>query len=283
MKLTPKKKADFQKTIFDFYKSNKRSSLPWRSSINPYKIWISEVMLQQTQVDRVIGFFNAWMDRFPTIADLAHASQIDVIKMWKGLGYNSRAIRLKRAAQEIVTKYNGVFPKTFETLIELPGIGPYTAGAILAFAYNQPVAFIETNIRRVYIHHFFKDSKSVHDIDILQLVQETVDQKNPRTWYWGLMDYGAYLGKTLKLNGKKFNPNIQSRHYSKQSKFQGSDREIRSRILQLLVSKNKLSISMLEKTISELSTDIERIETILTSMERDGFLNIRNNFIVIQK
>jgi A/G-specific adenine glycosylase len=134
-------------------------------------------MLQQTQVDRVVNFFNAWIRAFPTVKKLAESSQIEILKLWKGLGYNSRAIRMKQAAQVIVNDYKGIFPKSYEDLQKLPGIGPYTAGAICAFAYNQPIPIIETNIRRVYIHHFFADANDICDENILKLVEQTLDQK----------------------------------------------------------------------------------------------------------
>ena len=283
MKISPKKKADFQNLVLDYYKKNKRSSLPWRKKINPYRVWVSEIMLQQTQVDRVISFFNQWMNKFPTVYDLASASQIDVLKVWKGLGYNSRAIRLKRAAEILVNDYDGIFPKNFEEIVELPGIGPYTAGAIMAFAYKKPSVFIETNIRRVFINYFFKDrTEKVHDREILELVSQTLPEKNIREWYFALMDYGAYLGRELKLNGKKFNPNIKSRHYTKQSKFSGSDREIRSRIVALLLDKKKDSISGIVKKVSDLSNDVDRVEKIISTLERDRFVEINKGKLFLK-
>jgi A/G-specific adenine glycosylase len=220
MKADLKQIKQFQKTVWNYYKTSARHNLPWRKNINSYCIWVSEVMLQQTQVDRVIEFFNAWTKQFPTVTKLANASQIEILKQWKGLGYNSRAIRMKKAAQVIISNYKGKFPTEYEELQKLPGIGPYTAGAISAFVNNQPVAIIETNIRRVFIHHFFQDDTDVRDEDILELVKETLDKKNPREWYWALMDYGSFLGRTLNIKGKKYNPNTQSKHYTKQSKFE---------------------------------------------------------------
>jgi A/G-specific adenine glycosylase len=300
MKISPKKKVDFQNLVLDYYKKNKRASLPWRKQITPYRVWISEIMLQQTQVDRVISFFNEWVDKFPTVQDLARASQIHVLKNWKGLGYNSRAIRLKRAAEILVKEYGGMFPKRFEEIIKLPGIGSYTAGAIMAFAYNKQAVFVETNIRRVFIYHFHHPSVArrasrhlplageetehrVHDKEILDLVSQTLPEKNIREWYFALMDYGAYLGRELKINGKKFNPNIKSRHYTKQSKFAGSDREIRSRIVSLLLEKKKDSISGIVKKVSSLSNDIDRIEKIISTLERDGFVEMNNGIVLLKK
>lgn len=277
MKLTGQQIKKFQKTIFGFYDIHKRNALPWRKSITPYKIWISEVMLQQTQVDRVIDFFHNWMKLFPDIASLANAPQSDVLRAWKGLGYNSRALRLKQSAQLVVEKYHGKFPKNYSDILDLPGIGPYTAGAIMAFAYNQKTVIIETNIRRVFIHHFFNDKNHVHDRDILDLVNQTLPAENFRQWYWALMDYGSYLAKI-----EKENPNRKSRHYTKQKKFIGSDRQIRGRVLDLLLIIRKMSIETVEKKVSDLSNDFERIEKVLSGLEKDGFIEINKSKIFLK-
>jgi A/G-specific adenine glycosylase len=284
MNLLGKQIKKFQDIVWSYYNTSGRDNLPWRKSINTYRVWVSEIMLQQTQVDRVIGFFDAWMKRFPTIKDLAIASQIDVLKQWKGLGYNSRAIRMKQAAQLIIEKYKGKFPTDYNELQKLPGIGPYTAGAISAFVNNQPVVLIETNIRRVFIHHFFSDTANVHDDEILELVKKTMDTENPREWYWALMDYGSFLGRTLNIKGKKYNPNVQSKHYIKQSKFQGSDREIRSNILRLLLENNNLiSKNKLAKRIKVYSVDSERIQKIINQMLREGYFELKGNNIYLKK
>jgi A/G-specific adenine glycosylase len=279
MKLSPARKAAFRKTVWDFYGAHKRASLPWRKGITAYKVYVSEIMLQQTQVDRVMPFFKRWMKVFPTVHALAQAPQSQVLALWKGLGYNSRALRMKRSAQEIVEKYRGVFPKKREAIQSLPGIGPYTAGAIMAFAHNKPVVFIETNIRRVFIHHFFKDADRVHDRDILQLVEQTVDAQNPREWYWALMDYGSFLAKAVP------NPNRKSRHYAKQSIFKGSDRQLRGKILGILLAARKHSISLekLNMLLAGLSRDRERIETIVGSLEREGFVRIVGASIILKQ
>lgn len=284
MNLKPSEIKKFQKIIWDYYITSGRKNLPWRKSINPYKIWVSEVMLQQTQVDRVVPFFIAWMKQFPTIQKLANASQVDILRLWKGLGYNSRALRMKQTAQIIVKNYKGKFPKTVESLQKLPGIGPYTAGAISAFAFNQSMVIIETNIRRVFIHHFFTDRENVTDDEILQLVEKTLDIKKPREWYWALMDYGTFLGRTLNIKGKKYNPNIQSKHYTKQSKFIGSDREIRGNILSILLQeKNTTTFNKLVISLKKYSENISRINKILNQLENEGFIVFNNTKIVLKK
>jgi A/G-specific adenine glycosylase len=284
MKITLSQIKKFQKIVWDYYKTSGREHLPWRENIDPYRIWVSEVMLQQTQVDRVIGFFDAWMKIFPTVQKLANASQIDVLKHWKGLGYNSRAIRMKQAAQVIVNDYKGIFPKSYEDLQKLPGIGPYTAGAICAFAYNQPIPIIETNIRRVYIHHFFADANDICDENILKLVEQTLDQKNPREWYWALMDYGSFLGRTLNIKGKKYNPNVQSKHYTKQSKFEGSDRQIRGKILEILLQEKKqITTQKLFQSLQDLSNDNLRIKSIINQLIKENFIEVKNQKIWLKK
>jgi A/G-specific adenine glycosylase len=261
----------FQKRVWDFYNKNKRSDLPWRKKITPYRIWVSEIMLQQTQVDRVILFFNNWMKLFPSITKLANVPQAEILRAWKGLGYNSRALRMQETAKQ------GGLPKTYDEFLKLPGIGPYTAGAICAFAYNQPVVMIETNIRRVFIHEFFKDKENIHDRDILKLIEKHLDKENPREWYWALMDYGAYLGKTVP------NPNKRSRHYTVQKKFKGSDREIRGVILRVLLERKRVTLQKLFEQLKKLSDDQERVEGVLEKLEKEGFLEVGDNKVWLKK
>lgn len=261
----------FQKKIWDFYSDKGRPYLPWRKKITPYRIWVSEIMLQQTQVDRVVPFFNRWIKKFPTMKKLANASQSEILTAWKGLGYNSRALRMQKVARL------GSLPKTYDELLQLPGIGPYTAAAICAFAYNQPVVMIETNIRRVFIDSFFKSQENIHDRDILKLIEKNLYKENPREWYWALMDYGAYLGKTIT------NPNKKSRHYTVQKKFKGSDRELRGGILGILLEVKKVSFEKLFDRLKKLSTDRERIEGVIGQLEKEGFLGVKKNSVLLKK
>lgn len=217
--------SSFKKTVWNFYSTNKRDSLPWRKNKNSYHILVSEIMLQQTQVDRVIPKYKSWLKKFPNFKSLAQASNKEVLLEWQGLGYNRRGLNLKRAAEEIVTHYSSRLPKNTDRLSKLPGIGPYTAGALLNFVYEIPTPVIETNVRTVFLHHFFKDKENVSDKEIWPLIEETWDQKNPREWLYALMDYGSYLKKEFG------NQNKRSKHYTKQSKFKGSNRELRSKIL----------------------------------------------------
>lgn len=152
----------FVKTVWEHYQRHGRRSLPWRRTKNPYYILVSEIMLQQTQVDRVIPKYTSFLKQF-TVKRLSEASLGDVLREWQGLGYNRRAKLLHQCAIQIGNEYKGKFPKTHAELMKLPGIGHYTAGAIMAFAYNSPVPIIETNIRTVFIHHFFHDATDISD------------------------------------------------------------------------------------------------------------------------
>ncbi len=275
--MTKKQKNSFQKIIFDFYYAHGRHDLPWRRRITPYRVYVSEIMLQQTQVDRVIPFFENWMKQFPNWKALASAPQDAVLRAWKGLGYNSRALRMKQVAERVVREYAGRLPREKKILETFPGIGPYTAGAICAFAYNQHGVMIETNIRRVFLHHFFKTKHHVHDKEIFTHIEQTLPKTDFRTWYWALMDYGAYLGKTIP------NPNKKSRHYTVQKTFKGSDREIRGKILEILLAYQKISFKKMTDLLHNLSQDPDRIETILDQLMREGFLEINNTTLALKK
>lgn len=259
--------ALFKKKIWSYYKKHKRT-LPWRNISDPYKILVSEVMLQQTQVSRVFKKYDSFLSQFPTVRDLAKAPLAKVLKEWQGLGYNRRALNLKRAAEEIVSKYGGVFPKNREVLISLPGIGGSTAGALLAFAWNISSTFIETNIRSVFIHFFFPEQKKVHDNKLLPLIEKTLDRKNPREWYYALMDYGVML----KTENK--NPSRQSVHHNKQSPFVGSRRQKRSWILKYLLSSGPKTPESVAKALA-----IEPKETleIMGRMTKEGVLSLQGN------
>ncbi len=267
--------TQFKKIIWDYYKKHGRHDLPWRKTKNPYKILISEVMLQQTQVSRVIVKYKSFLKEFPTVESLAKAPLSSVLKEWVGLGYNRRAKHLKLCAEKVCSdmvaktfnfkKLNvrpsspeATIKENFNYLTSLPGIGPATAGDILAFAYNIPVPVIETNIRSVFIHFFFsvKDSPwQVSDKEIMPLIEETLDIENPREWYWALFDYGAYL-----KNSKIKNPNHRSKSYMKQSPFKGSNREKRSNILKLILEKPRTEKEIVETLGYEKEVVVRNLE-----------------------
>ncbi len=260
----------FQKTIWQYYKRHKRE-LPWRNIRDPYKILVSEVMLQQIQVPRVEVKYKSFLKKFPTIQALATASLKDVLVEWQGLGYNRRALFLKNCAEVIVKEFKGKFPKDIKTLETLPGIGPVTAGDIAAFVWDERVVVIETNIRSVFIHFFFsekKQKKKIHDKDILPLIEDTLPKKNIREWYYALFDYGTFLKKSS-------NPNRNSAHYVKQSKFIGSNRQKRAAVLQYILNNPKTATELVIQKI--LKYDKERIPTILNDLEKEGFIKKGEN------
>jgi A/G-specific adenine glycosylase len=285
MKNLNTKVKKFQELIWAHYKQRQRGSLLWRTNTSDYYVCISEIMLQQTQVDRVIPFFNNWIQHFPNWQALSAASQVSVLKHWKGLGYNSRALRLHALSKQVVSQYGSILPVDYETLTGLPGIGPYTAGAIMAFVYNKPVIMIETNIRRVFLYHFFQGLHNIHDRDILPIIEQSLPNKKTREWYWALMDYGSYLGKELKIDGKKFNPNTASRHYIRQSKFTGSDRQIRGKILEVLLQPPDSAVSLenIAQKLSGITTDTERIFGIVQVLIQEGFVIEKRGKIILKK
>lgn len=221
-------------------------------------------MLQQTQVERVIPKYAAFLKAFPDFATLNRAPLAKVLVAWQGLGYNRRALMLKKLASRVVEDHGGTLPPDPALLAELPGIGKGTAGAVAAFAFGIRAIFIETNIRRVYLHIFFPKRRDVPDTELLDLISQTVDVKNPREWYYALMDYGAMLGRR-----EKENPNRRSRHYAKQSRFEGSDRQVRGIILKMLLVNTTLSVKGMVKQTGESEA---RIKKVLAALEREGFL-----------
>ncbi len=235
--------------------------MPWRRDTRPYYVLVSELMLQQTQVDRVMPKFEAFVQAFPSEKELAEAPLGDVLRLWSGLGYNRRAKFLHEAARKIQNEFRGVFPRTKKELLSLPGVGVGTAGAIMVYAFNQPEAFIETNVRTVYFHHFFTGHGSVADQELLPVVEATLDREHPREFYWALMDYGAFL----KRSGAGYID--KSKHYKKQSPLKGSVREVRGQIIKLLASKD-LSEEELRKT---LKAD-ERFDGALEGLVKDGLV-----------
>ncbi len=270
-KISARDVESFQGRILDHYRRHKRE-LPWRKTRDPYRIYVSEMMLQQTQVDRVIPKYTAFIQDFPDFTGLAGAPLQNVLAAWQGLGYNRRAMALSKAAKAVVEDHKGKLPRSPDALVELPGIGPYTAAAICVFAFNQPLIFVETNIRAVYLHIFFQGEKDVHDDDLLPCIEKTLYRKNPRRWYNALMDYGAVL---KKLYG---NPARRSVHHTRQSPFQGSDREIRGAVIKALIAEPKLP----EKELFQLlDKDAKRVRTILSQLQNEGFIAKKGKHFVI--
>ena len=212
-----------------YYRIHGRHNLPWRKTRNPYKILVSEIMLQQTQVERVVSFYKKFIKRFPTASRLASSSPASVLQEWQGLGYNRRAKMLHAAAKELMTIPKSSYRANLVSELEkLPGVGLYTARAVAAFAYNKDVVFVETNIRTAVINHFFSKKKKVSDKEIEKILARVLPKGRAREWYSALMDYGAHL----KRSGMSHN--LRSKKYVKQSKFIGSLREARGAILRSL-------------------------------------------------
>lgn len=260
--LGPENVADFRAMILDHYHLNSRP-MPWRETHDPYAILVSEVMLQQTQVARVRVKYDEFLSEFPRLGDLAVAPLPEVLRLWQGLGYNRRALALKRCAEAIMAQHDGTFPSSIPELQALPGIGPYTARAVAAFAFDVAEPLIETNIRTVFLHCFFHGRDSVSDAEILPLVEATLDRDNPRDWYYALMDYGVML----KQNHP--NPGRRSSHHVKQSRFEGSNRQLRSRLLREIMAEPGLS---LENVIIRLAAERDSVERNLEAMQREGLL-----------
>jgi len=252
----------FRQMVYGYYGSHGRS-LPWRETRDPYAILVSEIMLQQTQVDRVREKYREFLDEFPGFDQLARAELSRVLSVWQGLGYNRRAVSLRLCAQAVVDSYEGELPSHVTALEALPGIGPYTARAVAAFAFGEPTPFIETNIRSVFIHHFFPEREAVRDSEILPLVERTLDRERPRDWYYALMDFGAMLKKA------GVNPGRLSAHHSRQSPFRGSNREQRSLILKSILAAPGISAAQL---VSALAGEAAAVHRNLQQLEREGFI-----------
>ncbi len=252
----------FRDIILTYYDSQGRD-LPWRRTSDPYAILVSEIMLQQTQVARVLDKYGPFLDRFPSFAALAEAELRDILLAWQGLGYNRRAKALQGIARQVVAAHGGSLPARRTELERLPGIGSATAGAVLAFAFEQPVVFLETNIRRVYLHFFYPETTAVTDQMLWPLVLMTMDAQRVRQWYYALMDYGAMLKKLVA------NPNRRSAHYTRQSPFPGSDRELRSRILRRFLDAPQWQEDTL---MADVAADRDRLRSILADLVREQFL-----------
>ena len=266
--------------------------LPWRNTRDPYGIWISEVMLQQTQVPRVLARWGAWLDRFPSVQALAQAPVADVLEEWQGMGYNRRALALKGAAEAIVAEYDGEIPQDARRLCALPGIGPATAQGIRSFAFDLPGVYLETNVRTVFLHHFFPDVPGVPDRELVPLIQAACpagedaagdlfaiaqdENDTPRSWYYALLDYGAHLKKTVP------NPSRRSSSYTRQSAFEGSRRQKRAHIVRMLLDASKcgglLGIDEIAAGVNDMEfkagrphVERELVASILDDLEREGF------------
>ena len=263
--------------------------LPWRQTHDPYAIWVSEVMLQQTQTSRVDGRWQRWLERFPTIEALAGAERADVLAEWQGLGYNRRALQLWQAADQLM-RADGVLPHELDALVGLPGIGPATAAGIRAFAFDLPGIYLETNVRSVFLHEFFPEVRGVRDGELAPLVAQTCPPDasdpadDPRSWYYALLDYGAHLKRTLP------NPSRRSATHARQSQFEGSHRQKRSSLVRLLLAHRACGEAHVScDTLAEELSGVERqagredlscsqVETLLEELREEGFCHQEGGF-----
>lgn len=247
--------------------------LPWRNVTDPYAIWISEVMLQQTQVARVLTRWGRFMARFPTLDALSASARIDLLEEWQGMGYNRRALALKQAADICVRDFAGHLPETYEALVALPGIGPSTAAGIMAFSHDAPSTYIETNVRAVFIHHFFPDAQDVSDKDIRPLVEATCPDADVHGWYYALLDYGAELKRTCS------NPARAAKAYVRQSAFPGSRRQKRAWLLREVMGAGRMDgdtlaqrLSAFERSEGRDAPSEDDVRSILADLAREGFI-----------
>ncbi|MBI3571991.1 A/G-specific adenine glycosylase [Candidatus Kaiserbacteria bacterium] len=261
----------FREMVWKYYRKHGRHDLPWRRTRDPYKILVSEVMLQQTRVERVIPFYNKFIGQFPTARRLSAAPLGSVLEAWQGLGYNRRARMLRAAAQEVG---HGVFPKRVEELAKLPGVGPYTARAVAAFAYNQNVVFVETNIRTAVLQYFFANKKRVSDKEIEKILARALPAGRAREWYSALMDYGAHL----KASGVRLN--AKSKQYAKQSRFAGSLREARGAILRALAYGSRAQASLINLLGSSRRP---QLRTALAALAREGLVQKRGKIFTLPR
>lgn len=252
----------FRNLMYEYFGANGRA-FPWRETDDPYRILVSEIMLQQTQVERVRNKYIAFVERWPNIQSLSQASLKDVYSLWSGLGYNRRAKALLEISKIVVSEYKSQLPKTIEKLIKMPMLGHATAASICAFAFNKPVVFLETNIRRVLIYFFFEGRKDIYDRELLPVAASVLDASDPRNWYYALMDYGFFLKRNLP------NPNIKSKHYYRQSPFENSDRQIRGQILKVLDTHGQIKKTQMTDL---LNFSTSRVYNCLDRLEQEGLI-----------
>jgi A/G-specific adenine glycosylase len=261
-RLSDRRISSFRRLVYGHYRCKGRHGLPWRETKDPYRILVSEMMLQQTQVPRVLEKYGPFLDEFPDVRSLSRAPLRKVLRSWSGLGYNRRALNLRSAALDIVRRFEGRIPREYDALLTLPGVGPATAGAVRAFAFGEADPFVETNIRTVFLHHFFPGEERVSDTRILRLVERTLDYDDPRSWYYALMDYGIWLKKRYP------NPSRRSAHHAKQGRFEGSDRQARGNIVRALTELRLDRRDLARKT----GLDRERLARNLARLESEGFI-----------
>ena len=269
--LTPEVVSSFQTVIKDYYREYGRV-FPWRETTDPYHILVSEFMLQQTQTSRVVDKYNEFISAFPDVFQLARSPFREVLRVWQGLGYNRRALALHKTAGEIADRFYGQVPDDPILLHQLPGVGEYTASAMIAIAFNKPAIVLDTNIRTVYLYFFFRETEIVGKNEIVLFIEATLDHDSPREWYYALFDYGAML--------KRENKDREAGKRRKQSTFRGSDREIRGDILRLLLDTAEITEDQL---FTRLLSDEDRIRRIVSQLHEEGLIDNSDGSIRIRR
>ena len=267
MILSPNDIRRFRRKIWTFYRAHRRD-LPFRRTTDPYCITVSEIMLQQTQVDRVVPYYERWVARWPDWQALATASKQQLLAEWSGLGYNRRAIFLGRMAEAVVRDHGGRLPDTPHALRSLPGIGEYTSHAILIFAFNRPLVAVDTNIRRVVLHELQLPADT-EDTEIRQIAAQLLPRGRARDWHYALMDYSSLaLPKRLEKTPPK----------STQSRFAGSQRQIRGEIIRRLTNQRSVAIRVVAKHLGRTLTDVQRAAE---TMVRDQLVTVRQGRVFL--
>ncbi len=256
----------FREIVFDYYRKHGRS-FAWRETSDPYRILLSELMLQQTQTERAAPKYTAFVERWPDFKSLSEAPFSEILILWKGLGYNRRAMALKQIAVIVEQQYSGILPETYDELIKLPMVGPATASAVMAFAYHKSALYLETNIRRVLLYYFYQNSEKVRDQELYKMLDAVQVREGeglgPKNWYYALMDYGVFLKKMIK------NPNRRSAHYTRQETFENSNRQVRGQILTVFTEKGRVSKREL---YGYLNFPQKKIEACLSALQSEGFI-----------
>lgn len=258
--------AKFRRKILSFYRKSGRD-LPWRRTTNPYFILLSEVMLQQTQVDRVKEYYARWTRKWPTVSHLARADRKDVLREWMGLGYNNRAVNVHKAAQKMAKFYKGDVLKAVKNYEHVPGIGPYTSRAVRIFAANEDIATVDTNIRRILMHEFNLPS-TVSDKKLWELAAQCLPKGRSRDWHNALMDYGSIVLTSRKTGIKP---------KTRQSTFEGSDRQIRAQVLRHVLRYGQTFAELQKVT----GADRARLERIVGKMVAGGLIELKNRRYVL--
>ena len=257
----------FQNKILNWYQQNKRD-LPWRNTTNPYFIHVSEIMLQQTQVERVKKYYETFLNKYPNLETLAEAQTPELLATWQGLGFNNRVLRLREATKQILQNYKGRYPQQLKQLTSLPGVGEYTASAILAFAFNIEAPVVDTNIRRVLIYELNLD-ENISIKKLQEIALQITPKGKARQWNNALMDYSSLITTASKT---------QIKSQGTQGKFEGSTRQVRSTIVKELLKNNSITKQSIKEQFPQ-----HNIEKILNSLEKDNIIKTQNRRIYLKQ